>query len=429
MQILTRIANNVFFKDSFWSLLGNIVNKGLALAAGVIIARWLGKDCYGEYGVIKNTLVYIAVFSTFGLGFTATKYVAQYKDTCKEKICEVIVSAILVTLAFSGLMAFLLLIFSQEIASFLEIADISYILRLTAITIVFNALSTTQIGILAGLRAFKPLAKINIFIGGIIFLSSIILTYFYSLNGAIIALMISSILNCILNYFLIKKCTVNYPKAFLGLRSTIITITRFSIPIALQESLYSITYWFGTILLLKLSNYGEVGLNAAAAQWAGVILFIPGVLQNVMLSYLSNEKETEHHNKTLKRMIVINFASSFLPFLLVLLFANFIVSIYGNNYEGLSQVLNTAVAATVIRCLIQVYVQEFISIGKTWQLFFIRTLRDVITICLAYILISYFGSKAAFYYNLSFLISSFLCLLTLIIVRKNANFYFSKKKY
>lgn len=43
-----------------------------------MIARFLGKELYGEYGTIKTTLTYIAIVSTFGFGYTATKYIAEY---------------------------------------------------------------------------------------------------------------------------------------------------------------------------------------------------------------------------------------------------------------------------------------------------------------------------------------------------------------
>ena len=73
------IKENTFFKDSFWAVVGNGSGYGLLLLAGIIIARLLGKDLYGEYGFIKTTMFQFAAFATLGLGYTATKFIAQYK--------------------------------------------------------------------------------------------------------------------------------------------------------------------------------------------------------------------------------------------------------------------------------------------------------------------------------------------------------------
>ena len=65
--IKNRFRNSALLKDSSWSLIGNIVGKGFSLIAGIVVARCLGKEVYGEYGIIKSTLLMIALFSSFGL--------------------------------------------------------------------------------------------------------------------------------------------------------------------------------------------------------------------------------------------------------------------------------------------------------------------------------------------------------------------------
>lgn len=107
------------------------------------------------------------------------------------------------------------------------------------------------------------------------------------------------------------------------------------------------------------------------------------------------------------------------PFVIVMCCTPLIVSFYGDSFTGLGLVLNTAVAATVFRCLIQVLVQEYISKGKTWLLFTIRLGRDIISLIISYVLITHFETHAAFYYNLSVIIASLLCLITLIYFNKD----------
>ena len=60
-----RLQKSALFKDSMWSLIGSTIGRGLSLVAGILVARFLGKDIYGEYGIIKTTLVYIEIFFSF----------------------------------------------------------------------------------------------------------------------------------------------------------------------------------------------------------------------------------------------------------------------------------------------------------------------------------------------------------------------------
>ena len=64
-EITHRLRNSQLFKDSFWAVFGNGLGNFLLLMAGILIARLLGKDVYGEYGMVKTTMFHMAAFSTF----------------------------------------------------------------------------------------------------------------------------------------------------------------------------------------------------------------------------------------------------------------------------------------------------------------------------------------------------------------------------
>ena len=84
-------------------------------------------------------------------------------------------------------------------------------------------------------------------------------------------------------------------------RQEIYSMLGFSIPVALQESLYTIVHWIGLLLLIHFANYGEVGLSSAAALWQSVVIFVPAMLKNVMFSYLSS---SDNHSDVYKRQIL-----------------------------------------------------------------------------------------------------------------------------
>ena len=386
-KVYSIYSKNKLVNDSFWALIGSVSSRGLGLLSAVIVARFLGKDIYGEFGMIRNTLISIAIFSTFGLGYTATKFIAEYKNNNKEKLNIFYCYSVLITLVISGLMSIFVFLFSEYISNNIFSAPhLTTSLKFVAIWIVFNALTTNQIGILSGLGKFKEMAKINTVVGIFTFLSSVMLTYFFYLNGALIALLLSQILNWILFKYIINlkfKFTIFQDNFFLK------KIITFSLPIALQEAIYSITSWGSMFLLIKLGSYGELGLYTAAMQWSAVILFIPGILRNVVLSHMSEVINDQiQHNKILRQMVLLNLICTLIPFVIIWFFSGFVVSFYGETFTKMESVLNISIFTTIFSSIGNVYLQAYMSKSKNWLMFSFRFFRDAGVIILAYILIT-----------------------------------------
>lgn len=369
-----KILTSKLSQDSFWALIGSVSSRGLGLLAAIIVARLLGKDIYGEFGMIKSTLISVAIFSTFGLGYTATKFVAQFKNNEKEKLKLFYNYSMKITLLIGGVMSIVLFLFSNEIAiSVLESAHLSSALKIVAFWVLFNSLSTTQIGILAGFGEFKSMAKINTVTGITTFILSVVLTYFYLLDGALFALVLSQVLNWYLNFRVVNKNLPSTQYENLDRNKFLNEILHFSFPIALQEATYAITSWLNYYLIIKLSNYGELGLYSAANQWLGVLLFLPGILRNVILSHMTESGNDEvKHNNILRKMLKINLLSTLLPVFIIFLLSGFITEIYGDTFLGLGKVLKVTVLSAVFLSLSNVYSQAFMSKGHNWPMFWIK---------------------------------------------------------
>lgn len=415
------IRGNQLLKDSFWSLTGNVIGRGLALLAGILVARFLGKEIYGEYGIIRNTILTIGVFSTFGLGYTATKFIAEYKNDFPEKIPIFIKYANKITFGTSGFMAILLFLFSDFVAiEWLEAEQLGFPLKLLAILIIFNAITTTQIGILSGFGRFKEIAKINAVIGVATFILSVVLTYFYKLNGALVTLLIVQILNCLLNYIVVKKEIRPFKNSKEKDPQLMSRILQFSTPIALQEATYSITSWLSSLLLIRLGTFGDLGLYTAAIQWNSIVLFIPGILRNVVLSHLSEKNnDSLAHNKILKQTILINFGTTAILSIIVIIFSNVLAKSYGDSFQGLALIISLAVITTIFTSISNVYAQAFTSLNKNWMMLGIRMTRDIASIIGFVILTIYFNVNCVIALIMSTLLFSIIFLAFSAIVYKN----------
>ena len=285
-EITDRLKRSTLFRDSLWAVCGNGFGNALLLFAGIWIARLLGKDLYGEYGVVKTNMFYMAGLSTFGLVYSSTRYIATYLASDKTRIPGVIRNATRITFAFSTLIAIALSLAAPRIETFLETPGIAPVFRMLSVIIVFKALASTGNGILAGLGKFSLIAKSNVVSGALMFALCVPLTYFAGLYGALFSLAVSQLVNAAVNYWYICGESRRLP-IYCYCEDSVGSLLRFSFPIALQEISYALCNWCGILMLTKLSSLSEVGLYSASVQWNAVICLIPGLLANVVLSHLS----------------------------------------------------------------------------------------------------------------------------------------------
>lgn len=421
IRVVERLKKSPLARDSFWALFGNAAGKGLALIAGIAIARFLGSDEYGEYGLIKGTLLSIAIFSSFGLGYTATKYIAECRQTNIQKAREIHRINFIITLCSSAVIAILVSLFAQPIAIWLKDDSLAEILRWASIAVIFNAIITTQNGELSGFRAYKTVARNNIISGFLTFFFVAPAAYFGGLRWAIIALVITLFCNCLINAYslriLLNNSNKNKP---LVISSKFVKeILSFSFPIALQESLYSIASWLGMAIIIRLADYSELGVYSAANQWMAVMLFIPGALRNVALSHLAeNSNNSETSKRIGNQLLLVNFVSTCIPFIIIAIFSKLIASAYGPSFVKLPLVLNVCIFTAVISSMTNVLTQDLIAHNQNWYLFWTRLIRDSFTLVIAYLAIRYVHYQASAIYATAVLSMQTFYLINLMIKRK-----------
>ena len=247
--------------------------------------------------------------------------------------------------------------------------------------VIFNAVNTTQIGILSGFKEFKEIAKNNTYAGVVTFVSSGVLAYFWGFEGALVALLISMLFNAIINFYSTNKVLKTIPLTPSEEATSTKEIMSFSIPIALQESMYTFVHLASSYLMIFYGGYGEMGILSAASQWSSVMLFIPGVMKNVMLSYFSSSEST---TSLRKKMLLINGSCTIIPWVFIVLLSKFIASFYGESFTNLHWVLIISCSHSIFSSMSSVMVYEFVSHGKNWQMFFLRLGRDSLAILLSW---------------------------------------------
>lgn len=387
-----KLLQSKLAKDSFWAVFGNGLGNFLLLLAGIGIARLLGKDLYGEYGVVKTTMFYMAAVATFGGHYTSTKYVADYLKRDITKVKSIVYAALKITIYAGSVLFILLLALAEPLSVFLKEPSLAMPFRFLGIIILVRGIATTEGGILGGFKAYKELGINNILSGATLLILGAVLTYFWGLTGSLVALLSSQIVSLVLNSRLVIRLIMSLPSDG---DNYVKEIAKFSLPVVLQELTYSLCNWGSTIVIARYASMGELGIFTAAAQWNAIVSFFPGLLTNVVLSYLSDSTDKSYHVRTMKKMVIINLISTLIPFLLISASSGIIVSLYGDSFDGLQIVLNVIVFGSVISVVSTVFQSNLLSEGKNWRLFIARLIRDCLNVVVLYYVLYIDNTSAA----------------------------------
>lgn len=412
--LLQRLRNSSFFKDSFWAVSGNGIGNFLMLLSGILIARFLGKDLYGEYGIVKSTMFLMSLFATFGLGDTSTKYIAEYIQKDASQIRNIIKASLHIVSLFSGGMCFLLILGAEALAEFVKVPHMAVAFRFLGVIIVFRALNMVGAGILGGFKDYKRLGINNVLAGVTMIGLAVPLTLLLDLKGSLLALLASQVILSVLNLtavagksrrYLGSGCTSQLEREMIS----------FSFPFAMNEFVYTICSWLGTLLMTRYSSVGELGVSSAAGQWNSIIMFMPGLLGNVILSYLSTTAGTNdsQHTLIIRRMLLVNLVCTVIPLLIVALFSDLITDFYGPTFETMKPVLLVYIFGTIFTCLTRVFQSNLMSEGKKWRAFTIRSSYNFLQLVVTYMVLRLTnGVNAA--YNMAW-VSSSIALFSLIL--------------
>ncbi len=367
-----------------WTLIGNIIGKFLQLLAFIFVARLVGKQEYGQISIIRSTLNMFLIFSSVGMGVTATRYIAMYRNSNPYRAYEIYLFTRKTVFWIGFVFSALIFIFSPYIAkNQLNDIQLSEALKIGAVVLFLMTLTSVQTGSLNGFERFRELGIATALNGAIQLLCVVLGAYFYDINGVISGLGIASLLLLIQLHLSLRKDIGNIrtkkevpSEDNVDLQSVFL---KFSLPAVLQSIVFVPVLWWAKTFLIENAGYGEMAIFDVAEQWYYVVLFIPGSMSAILLPLLTNTNyngSKEDYKKLLKVNLLINVVVTVVIASGVALFAPLIYKFYGKeftNYLPLIILLITVVICAVNNVLGQV----IISKGKMWTGFGVNALWAV----------------------------------------------------
>ncbi|MAM27394.1 MAG: hypothetical protein CMC13_00060 [Flavobacteriaceae bacterium] len=286
--------------NSLWSIFGALFSKGLLFITWIVVARVLGSEGYGQFGIVRSTVLMFVSFAGFSLGVTASKHVAEFINFDKQKTERILG----LTMTFGLLMGVAVGIIFYILAPWLAIntlnsKEIIPELQIGAIILFFSSLNGAQIGALQGFMAFKTIAKINISQSLISIPLFILGAIYLGVYGTVWAFAISYILICFLSYFAIRRVCkkynlrINYGKVWEERQ----ILFNYSLPAFLGGLMVTPVKWYTDSLLVSQSGFREMGIFTAVMTFNGILLMSANMVSAPFTSIMARNKDESRDSK------------------------------------------------------------------------------------------------------------------------------------
>ena len=383
----------------FWSFAGAVISRGLTLCASVLCARFLGKAGFGELGMIQSTVGTCGIFAGLGLGLTATKYVAAFRDKDPSKVGRILALSAVAAFFSSATMAVLLLATARLLArDVLSTPPLAGALAIGAGLVFFGGLNGAQTGALAGFEAFRTISKVNA-LAGLASLPMVLLgVWRWGLNGAVAGLVASMALNWLLNNRALRqeclRSGIQYD--FRSCRQELRVFYEFSLPAFLASIVVGPALWIcNAILAHQPDGYSQLGLYTAADRWRLLILFVPASIFGLVVPVLSNlygAGDRAGFRRVLRINMLLNSGLVLLLGIVIAGLAHPIMSLFGESFRAGWLVLVILSFSAVPEALNTVLGHPLIVSDAMWWRFGFDVLLAALLIASAAILIPRWGA-------------------------------------
>jgi O-antigen/teichoic acid export membrane protein len=385
-----------FVSGIAWTMAATGAERGVALVQTFIIARLLGIETYGRYGLLFVTVGLVSSVAGLQLGLTATVHISRSRISepsraaAVVRLCE-IVSATMALMAF-GVIWFFPSLFAAALAG-----DHGYsnVLLLAGIMAVASVVAGVQDSVLQGFEQFNTLAIIKVTTAAVGLALVLMLGREGDLASVLLALTSGSIIR-LAAVLAMKELRMRRAGAYAGL-SAIWAVREvlwsFSLPSVLATLIGGLANWYGLVLVTKLpSGMADVAILTSGQQWRGMVLFATGVLSSVaipMMARMSQSGDREGVVKIHRLNIAANMIFGVAVVAAVGIASGPILAAYGKGFDGGRLVFWLMVASAVPMSYLNVLLQYLVSHGRMWM--------QLVQYCVtnAVLLISYEVSIAA----------------------------------
>jgi O-antigen/teichoic acid export membrane protein len=383
-----------------WNVVNAVFTQGSVFLSNIVVANLLGREIFGEYGMIQSTMLTLSGIAQVATGVTATKYVAEFRSTDKEKTGRILGLCSAVTFATGCVATLLLLAGAPWLASHtLRAPHLAQGITIAAGFVMFSVINGYQAGALAGLEGYRILARAGIIQGPLHLAVCGFGAWFWGLEGALGGLVASAAGRWLLYHRALRTAGREHGifMTYAGLRTERRIILGFAVPAALSGLTSMPALWLANAFLVRQeAGFSQMGLYSAATTLRTLVLFLPALFNNVGMSLLNNEKGLGNE-ASYRKIFWFNLGATVgiaaVGAAIVSLAGPWLLRAFGREFPAGNPVLLILMLSTLPEIVAVSSAQIVQSREKLWlSLAFIALPRDISIVVLAFFLTPLYGA-------------------------------------
>lgn len=386
------------FKGGMWLTLAEISAKLTSALSLPVLARVIGPESLGIYSIIFTLILTAKELGGLGVGLSIHRNGAQYKTIGSEAVGRLFSAGFILIFSGSAVLALVVWFLQDAVAqNLLGNAAISPFLLSAAILIVLQPLSEVPLIFLAALHQFRSYATQSSIAAILTNAVPLVAAWKLGLSGAILGLIIASILRIAFSYSIVRPVLKANEIAWRldsFWRETKLLL-EFGLPYYLGNTL------LGSIVSLPLlglvSRYAgldEVGYIRVATSMAALMGFVPMAIAPAVISHLSANSGESSQSKIMKmaHFRVIWSLALVLNGGICLILPQLVGGLYGLTYRPATPLAWIHLWLTMLACVSTSLGQYLLADGKTGKICKSNALGIVSTVVAAYLLVPQYGA-------------------------------------
>jgi len=362
-----------------------------SVVEGIIVARWLGAEGYGQLAVINVAVATVVQIGSFGLPSSNTYFIAQDQSHLRAAA----INSLIFALGIGVLLALALIASASFRPNWFGFVSPNLI-RIAAISIPFQLIT------LIGLNILLAVGKIREF--NLLDLAN---QSFVLINATLVLLLLKRGLETLVTFNMLASILVAIVMALsLAIAAKTLAQSKWRADIALLRRMivyglkFHISILAGAIIiradLLVVNHFhgaAEAGVYSIASQFGLLLMLLPGVIATLLFPRVTSEQDVRGETTCLvsryTTLIMFVCCLGAVPFSLLLPF------IYGPAFADATKLLLILLPGVYLMGLESVLVQHFNALGlpRAIPLYWVVTL--ILNLVLVFALVPRYGAQGA----------------------------------
>lgn len=318
------------------STAGQGVGRLLGYVTQAVLARTLGKTAFGLYTLGVAVVTAAQIISQFGLDNGVVRYVAHYRgQDDPARVRGTLLQSIGVTLAISLVGAVVMYFLAGQIAGFFN-PDLEPVVRAFAFALPFFAVMSIILWATQGFQTVTYATYTQQILRPLVYFLLVVAVYFAgaSLVGVVVAYAVSMAVGVLIGLYFLRRL---FPP-LLDFRAPMKFETKalfgVSIPMSVSRATQYANNWTGVLVLGLFQPAGMVGIFQAAFRTATLTTLVRFAFNGIfspIISNLHSQEMTEDLRRLYKDVTRWTFTGAFALFLVIVLLAGEILTVFGGE--------------------------------------------------------------------------------------------------